>query len=170
MLLLLGPSILEVFVLFLCISPFTWIRNHYLQNNFSLAFVSFSQKWNHRVENIACWNPNVLKYNNSLTQLDFTQRHFEHKTEQTYLTMSFCPEKHAETFISPLSIYINIASKAIRYMLRNFHNRGVVETTWHIIYAETMHDEWKQNPYPIWFLRRCDSKLSSANEVLLSMF
>ena len=32
------------------------------------------------------------------------QRHFERKTEQIYLKMSFCLEKHAETFISPVSI------------------------------------------------------------------
>ena len=29
-----------------------------------------------------------------------------------------------------------------------------------------MHDKWKQTPYLIWFLTRCDSKLSTGNEVL----
>ena len=40
---------------------------------------------NEITEFIACWNPKVLKYNNLLTQIDFTHRHFEHKTEQIYL-------------------------------------------------------------------------------------
>ena len=41
-----------------------------------------------------------MKHNNLLTQINFTRRHFEHKTEQIYLKMSFRLEKHAETFIS----------------------------------------------------------------------
>ena len=64
-----------------------------------------------------------------LAQINFTQRHFEHKTEQIYLKMSFRLEKHTETFISPVSILKNIASKAIRYMLCHFHNRRVVKAT-----------------------------------------
>ena len=100
-----------------------------------------------------------------LAQINFTQRHFEHKTEQIYLKMSFRLEKHTETFISPVSILKNIASKAIRYMLCHFHNRRVVKAIRHIVYAETMQDKWKQTSYPIWLLRRCDSKPSNGNEV-----
>ena len=70
-----------------------------------------------------------MKYNTLLTQINFTQRHFKHKTEQIYLKMSFRLEKHTETFISPVSILKNIASKAIRYMLCHFHNRHVVKAT-----------------------------------------
>ena len=49
-------------------------------------------------------------------------------------------------------------------MLCHFHNRRVVKAIRYIIYAGTMHDQWKQTPYPIWFLRRCDSKPSNGNE------
>ena len=55
-------------------------------------------------------------------------------------------------------------------MLCHFHNRGVLKPIRYIIYAETMHDKWKQTPYPIWFLRRYDSKLSNGNEVLMVVF
>ena len=83
------------------------------------------------------------------TQINFTQRHFEQKTEQIYFKMSFRLEKHAETFIFPVSTYINIVSKAIRYMLRYFHNRRVVTAVRYIIYVETVYDKWKQTLYPI---------------------
>ena len=96
-----------------------------------------------------------------LTQINFTHRHFEHKTEQIYLKMSFRLEKHAETFISPVSI----VSKAIRCMLCQFHNPGLMKAIPYIIYAETMHDKLKQTPFPIWFLRRCDSKSPNGNKV-----
>ena len=49
-------------------------------------------------------------------------------------------------------------------MLCHFHNRRVVKAIQYIIYAETMHDKWKQTPYAIWFLRRCNSKSSNGNE------
>ena len=106
----------------LCISPFTWTSNQHLQNSFSLAFVPFSQKRNHRVENIACWNPNVLKYNNLLTQIHFTQCHFQQKNWTNLFENEFSSWKNTETFISPVSILKNIVSKAIRYMLCHFHN------------------------------------------------
>ena len=108
---------------------------------------------------------NVLKYNNLLTQIHFSQHHFEHKTKQTYLKMSFRLEKRIETFISPASIWKNIVSKAIGYMLCHFHNGRVVEAIRHTIYAERIHDQWKQIPYPIWFLGRWESKLSNKNKV-----
>ena len=47
-------------------------------------------------------------------------------------------------------------------MLGHFHNRLVVKAIRYIyIYAETIRDKWKQTPYPIWLLRRCDSKSSN---------
>ena len=69
--------------------------------------------------------------------------------------MSFRLGKHAETFISPVSILKNIVLKAIRYMICHFHNRRVVKALRYINHVETMHDKWKQTPYPICFLRRC---------------
>ena len=51
-------------------------------------------------------------------------------------------------------------------MLCHFHNRRIVIAIRYIIYAETMHDKWKETHYPIWFLRRCDSKSSNGNEGL----
>ena len=42
--------------------------------------------------------------NNLITQINFAQCHFEHKTEQIYPNISFRLEKHAKTFISPVSI------------------------------------------------------------------
>ena len=51
-------------------------------------------------------------------------------------------------------------------MLCHFHNRRVVKAIRYTIYDETMHDKWRQTPYPIWFLRRCDNKSSNGNEVL----
>ena len=54
-------------------------------------------------------------------------------------------------------------------MLRHFHSRRVVKAMRYIIYAETMHDQWKQTPYQIWFLRRCDIKSSNENEVVVSL-
>ena len=150
----------------LCISPFIWISNQHLQNIFLLGFVSFTQKWNHRVENIVGWIPNVLKYNNLLTQVNFTQRHFEHKTEQIYLKMSSHLEKHAKRLFH-LFPFKKI-SKIIRYMLCHFHNHRVVKAIQYIIYAETMREKWKQTPFPIWFLRRYDRKSSNGNEVYIS--
>ena len=40
------------------------------------------------------------------------------------------------------------------------------DTCYITLYAERMPDKWKKNPYLIWLLRRCDSKLSTGNEVL----
>ena len=60
--------------------------------------------------------------------------------------MSFRLEKHAETFISPASIYKNIVSKAIRYLLCHFHDRRVVKAIRYIIYTETMHDKYGNKP------------------------
>ena len=54
----------------------------------------------------------------------------------------------------------------MRYMLCHFHNRRAVKAIGYIIYAETVYDKWKQTPYPIWFLRRCDSKSSKVAEPL----
>ena len=50
--------------------------------------------------------------------------------------------------------------------LCQLRNCRVVKAMRYIIYAETMHDKWKQTPYPIWFLRRCDSKSSKVAEPL----
>ena len=54
-------------------------------------------------------------------------------------------------------------------MLCHFHSRRVVKAMRYIIYAETMHDQWKQTPYQIWFLRRCDIKSSNGNEAVVSL-
>ena len=51
-------------------------------------------------------------------------------------------------------------------MLCHFHNRRIVIAIRYIIYAETMHDKWKEIHYPIWFLRRFNSKSSNGNEGL----
>ena len=57
-------------------------------------------------------------------------------------------------------------------MLYHFHNRRVVKAIRYSvkairyrIYAEAMHDQWKQIPYPILFLRRSDGKSSNRNKV-----
>ena len=55
----------------------------------------------------------------------------------------------------------NVVSKAIRYMFMSTSQLPRSE-----IYAETVYDKWKQTPYPIWFLRRCDSKSSKVSEPL----
>ena len=49
-------------------------------------------------------------------------------------------------------------------MLCHFHNRRVVKAIRYINYVETMHDKWKQTPYPICFLRRFDLKSSNGNQ------
>ena len=54
-------------------------------------------------------------------------------------------------------------------MLCHFHSRRVVKAMRYIISPKTMHDQWKQTPYQIWFLRRCDIKSSSGNEVVVSL-
>ena len=54
-------------------------------------------------------------------------------------------------------------------MLCHIHNRRVVKAIRYVIYAETTHDKWKQIPYSIWFLRRCDSKSSNRNEGLVKI-
>ena len=51
-------------------------------------------------------------------------------------------------------------------MLCQLRNRRVVKAMRYTIYDETMHDKWKQTPYPICFLRRCDSKSSKVAEPL----
>ena len=60
--------------------------------------------------------------------------------------------------------------KSHPYILCHFHGRHVVKAIQYIIYAETMHDKWKQTPYPIWFLRCCGSKSSNGNEVLYNLY
>ena len=50
-------------------------------------------------------------------------------------------------------------------MLCHFRNCRVVKAIRYIIYAEIVHDKRKQIPYPIWFLRHCDSKSSNGSKV-----
>ena len=86
-----------------------------------------------------------MKHNNLLTQINFTRRHFEHKTEQIYLKMSFRLEKHAETFISRFHLKkYRLKSYPIDVMSLSQSPRS--ESYPIYIYAETIHDKWKQTP------------------------